>query len=189
MLFIVNQECQCQLTSRTRAAGVQHLHVYVTLVDVDQLVPQLLVALINVPVSHDVEAGADQRKQGGVEVDGAIGIQSHVHGNKSLTSDAMGTQLAKTKWRRDFAQQCHHIDVFDPTLGVRIVLRPECDELPQVVGTEDGPVPREVVEVVHDDGHEEIEHEEGAEHEKGDEVDVGKVGSTTLLQASVIRLK
>ena len=58
-----------------------------------------------------------------------------------------------------------------------------------MVGPEDGPVPREVVEVVHDDSHEEIEHEEGAEHEEGDEVDIGKVGSTTLLQPSVIRLK
>ena len=101
----------------------------------------------------------------------------------------MRTPLAKTKWRRDFAKQCHYIDVFDPTLGIRIILGPERDELPEVVGPKDRPVPCEVVEVVHDDGHEEIEHEEGAEHEEGYEVDVGKVGSTTLLQASVIRLK
>ena len=50
-----------------------------------------------------------------------------------------------------------------------------------MVGAEDGPVPGEVVEVIHDDGDKEVQNEEGAKHEEGDEVDVGKVGSATLL--------
>jgi hypothetical protein len=33
-------------------------------------------------------------------------------------------------------------------------------------------VPRQVVEVVHDDGNEQIEHDEGAEEDEGHEVDV-----------------
>lgn len=50
--------------------------------------------------------------------------------------------------------------------GRRVVLGPDPDELVQVVGTQDGRVPCEVLEVVHDDGHKEVEHlqdrEEGA---------------------------
>ena len=65
-------------------------------------------------------------------------------------------------------------------LGVRVVLGPQPHELVEVVGAEDGPVAGEVVEVVHDDGHEQVEHEEGAENEEGDEVNVGEVSSTTL---------
>ena len=67
-------DCHSQLTSRTRAARVQHFHIHVPLVDCDQLVPQLLVALVNVPVCHDVEACAHQSKQGSVEINGAISI-------------------------------------------------------------------------------------------------------------------
>ena len=44
------------------------------------------------------------------------------------------------------------------SLSARIVLCPDPDELVKVVSAEDGGVPREVVKVVHDDSHEEIEH-------------------------------
>ena len=101
----------------------------------------------------------------------------------------MGTQLAKPERRRDLPQQSHHVHVLDPTLGVRVVLRPERDELPQVVGAQDGPVPRQVVEVVHDDGHEEVEDKEGAEDEEADEVNVGKVGAAPGLGSSIVRLE
>ena len=50
-------------------------------------------------------------------------------------------------------------------------------ELPQVVGAEDGGVPGQVVEVVHDDGHEQVEHQEAAEEDEGDEEGVGEVGA------------
>ena len=41
-----------------------------------------------------------------------------------------------------------------------------------MVGAQDGGVPGQVVEVVHDDGHEQVEHDEAAEEDEGDEVDV-----------------
>ncbi len=41
---------------------------------------------------------------------------------------------------------------------------------------QDGAVPGQVVEVVHDDGDEQVEHEERAEEDEGDEVGVGQVG-------------
>ena len=44
-----------------------------------------------------------------------------------------------------------------------------------MVGTQDGTVSGEVVEVVHDDGHEQVEHEEAAEEDEGDEEGVGEV--------------
>ena len=55
-----------------------------------------------------------------------------------------------------------------------------------MVSPQDGPVPSEVVEVVHDDGHKEVEDEEGGHHEEGGEVHVGDVTATTIRVSSVI---
>ena len=46
---------------------------------------------------------------------------------------------------------------------------------------EDGGVPREVVEVVHDDGHKQVQHDEGAEEDEGHEVDVRDVRAAGLV--------
>ena len=50
------------------------------------------------------------------------------------------------------------------------------------MGAEDGGVPGQVVEVVHDDGHEQVDHDEAAEENEGDEVEVGGVAATGLLR-------
>lgn len=42
------------------------------------------------------------------------------------------------------------------SLGLGVVLSPDPFELIQVMGPEDGPVPCQVVKVVHDDSHEEV---------------------------------
>ena len=65
-------------------------------------------------------------------------------------------------------------------LSARVILCPDPDELVKVVGAKDGGVPREVVKVVHDDSHEEIEHEEAAQEDKGDEEEVGDVAAAHL---------
>ena len=65
-------------------------------------------------------------------------------------------------------------------LSARIVLCPDPDELVKMVSAKDGGVPREVVKVVHDDSHEEIEHEEAAQEDKGDEEEVGDVAAAHL---------
>ena len=75
-----------------------------------------------------------------------------------------------------------------PHLGVRIVLWPEGDKLPEVVEPQDGPVPRQVVKVVHDDRHKEVEHEEGADDEEADKVGVGKVRATPTWITRIVRL-
>ena len=43
------------------------------------------------------------------------------------------------------------------SLGFRVILCPNSLKFIQVVGTQDGPVPRQVVKVVHDDGYEEVD--------------------------------
>ena len=48
------------------------------------------------------------------------------------------------------------------------------------MSAEDGGVPGQVVKVVHDDGHEQVEHEEAAEEDKGDEEHVGQLVSAQL---------
>ncbi len=74
-------------------------------------------------------------------------------------------------------------------LGIRVVLRPESDKLPQVVEAEDGPVPSEIVKVVHDDSDEEVQDEEGADDEEADEVGVGEVGAAAPRVPRIIRLQ
>ena len=175
------------LTSWTWTAGVQHFHVD-SFEYFHQLLPQLLVALINVSIGHDVERGSHQSKQSGVEVDGAVSVEPHVHGDESLAGHSVGTELPEPEWRRYLPEQCHHVNMLDPALGVWVVLGPEGHELPQVVGPEDGPVTGEIVKVVHDDGHKQVEDKEGAEDEETDEVNVGKVRAATSRGPSIIRL-
>ena len=50
-----------------------------------------------------------------------------------------------------------------------------------MVGAQDGGVPGQVVEVVHDDGHEQVDHDEAAEEDEGDKVEVGGVAATGLV--------
>ena len=45
---------------------------------------KFFVGLINVPLREDVEGGADKSKESGVEVDRAVRVQGHVHGDKTL---------------------------------------------------------------------------------------------------------
>ena len=80
---------------------------------------------------------------------------------------------------------CHHRH--------EAILSPDPDELIEVVSAQDGGVPEkvklrqvalthgfdggpgEVVEVVHDHSHKEVEHEEATEEDEGDEVGIGEV--------------
>ena len=48
------------------------------------------------------------------------------------------------------------------------------------MGTQDRAVSGEVVKVVHDDGHEQVEHQEAAEEDEGDEEEVGDVAAAGL---------
>ena len=50
-------------------------------------------------------------------------------------------------------------------------------------------VPGEVVEVVHDNSHKEVEHEEAAEEDEGDEVGVGEVRTATLFRVQHLDLE
>ena len=87
---------------------------------------------------------------------------NHTRQRPHLARDPVRTQLSEPERRRDLPEESDDVDVLDPALGVGVVLAPQPDELVEVVGAEDGPVTGQVVEVVHDDGHEEVEDEEGA---------------------------
>ena len=99
----------------------------------------------------------------------------------------MRTQFTKAKWRGNLPEQGDNIHVLNEALGVWVILRPKVNKLSKMVGPKDGPVPREVIEVVHDDGNEEVEHKEGAHHKEADEEWIGHIGAATLRLASVIR--
>ena len=66
--------------------------------------------------------------------------------------------------------------------STRIKISPSCYELSQVVRAQYGRVSGEVVKVVHDDSHEQVQHDEGAEEDERDEVDVRHVRATSLFR-------
>ena len=98
----------------------------------------------------------------------------------------MRTELSEAEGWRDLAEQRHDVDMLDASLGVRIVFTPEADELVKMVGAKDGPITGQVVEVVHDDGDEQVEDEEGADDEERDKVRVGEVGAAPGRIAGVL---
>ena len=57
-----------------------------------------------------------------------------------------------------------------------------------MVRSENRRVPRQVVKVVHDDSHKEVEHEEGGEEDKGNKVDVGHARAARLGLVAARRL-
>ena len=66
-------------------------------------------------------------------------------------------------------------------LSAWVVLRPNSDKLVQVMSSQNGGIACQVIEVVHDDSNEEIEHEEGTEEDKGDEIKVRNLRPTRLV--------
>ena len=50
----------------------------------EDLMTKFFVGLVNIALREDVEGGADESKEGGIEVDGAVRVQGHVHGDKTL---------------------------------------------------------------------------------------------------------
>ncbi len=53
----------------------------------------------------------------------------------------MWTELSEAKRRRDLSEERDYVHVLDPPLGVGVVLGPKTNELVQMMGTQDGPIP------------------------------------------------
>lgn len=129
--------------------------------------------------SHlDVKILADQREQGGGEVDFPVRVRRHVHPDELLVGEPIRALVTKPQRRVHVLEHVVHLGVMDLAGGVRVVLGPDADELVEVVGAQDRRVPRQVVKVVHDDGDEQVQHEERTEEYERDEVGVGDVRST-----------
>ena len=55
-----------------------------------------------------------------------------------------------------------------------------------MVRSQDGPIPGEVVKVVHDDSNEQVENEERTDHKEGNKVGIGKVGTAACRVACIL---
>ena len=51
--------------------------------------------------------------------------------------------------------------MFNPAFCVRIILAPKSHKLVQMVRAQNRPIPGQVVEIVHDDGDEQVKNQEG----------------------------
>ena len=65
--------------------------------------------------------------------------------------------------------------------SARIELRPWSYEFSEMMWAKDGGVPCEIVKVVHYDRHKQVNHDEAAEEDEADEVEVGGVAAAALL--------
>lgn len=104
----------------------------------------------------------------------------------NLTRHSVWTQLSKSQGRLDTSEQSDHIKVFYPSLCLGVIFRPYSFEFVQVVRPQNRPVPRQIVKIVHDDSHEEVDDQERTEHVKADEVDNGKVAPTSIFLSWVV---
>ena len=106
-----------------------------------------------------------------------------------MSESPVGTLASKAKGRVHVLQHVVHFRVVDLASGTGVVFRPDPDELVQVVCPEDGGVSRQVVKVVHNHSHEQIEHEEATEKDEGDKVSVGEVGAASFLRVENFPIK
>ena len=102
-----------------------------------------------------------------------------------LAGNSVGAELSKSQRWWDFPEKRDDVNVLDPALGIRVVFAPQPDELIKVMRSQDGPIPCEVIEVVHDDSDEQVEDEEGADHEERDEVNISEIRATTTLVSGI----
>lgn len=109
------------------------------------------------------------------EVHLAVTVHRHIHPDELLVREPVRALVAKPQRRVHVLQHVVHLRVVDLAGGVRIVLGPDPHELVEMMRAQDRRVPREVIEIVHDDGDEEIQHEERAEENERHEVGVGHV--------------
>lgn len=130
--------------------------------------------------SHfDAKIFPDQSKESGREVDFAVLVDRHIHSDEFLISQPIRAFIAEAQGRIHVLEHVVHLAVMDLTGRVWIVFGPYPDEFVQMMSTENGRVPREVVEIVHDDGNEQIQHQERTEEYEGNEISVGDVGTAT----------
>lgn len=66
-------------------------------------------------------------------------------------------------------------------LSQGIVLAPHRDEFRQVVGAQNGGIPGQIVEAVHNDSHHDVEHDKAAQKDERNKVKVGDVGAAFLV--------
>ena len=140
-------------------------------------------------------------KKRGCEVDCPVIIYWLVHPDQLFESQAVRTLASKSERGINILQHVVHLRVVntapeqrnkvvnkdgiysqdnDISLCAGVILRPDPDEFVEVVGSEDGGVSGQIVEVVHNDSYEEIEHEEAAEEDEGDEEEVCDVTAAHL---------
>lgn len=97
-----------------------------------------------------------QSEQRGGKVNLAVTVHGHIHPDELLVRQAVRALVAKPQRRIHIFQHVIHLRVMDLASGVRIVLGPDPDKLVKMMRTQDWRVAGEVIEVVHDDGDEEI---------------------------------
>lgn len=128
-----------------------------------------------------IEILADQGEQSGGEVHLQVDVHRHVHPDKLLVGKPVRTFVSKPQRRIHVLQHVVHLRVMDLAGRVWVVFGPYTDELVQVVGAKYGRVPRQVIEIVHDNGDEQIQHQERTEEDERDEIGVRYVRATAAI--------
>jgi len=136
---------------------------------------------IELTASHFyAEILANEGEQRCREVHLAVTVHWHIHPDELFVRKPIRALVAKPQRRIHILQHVVHLRVVDFAGGVWIVFGPDPHELVEMMRAQDRRVSREVIEVVHDDGNEEIQHEERAKEDERHKIGVGDVGAATL---------
>lgn len=124
-------------------------------------VPQLLIGLVHLIriLSHlDSQALSNERKQRGGEVHLSLLVDGHVHSDEPSIGEYLGTLGAEAHRRLHVQQHLVHVFVVHFAAPRWVDVRPCPDVLVQVVSAQYWRVSSQVVEVVHNYGHEQVQH-------------------------------
>ena len=117
--------------------------------------------MLQLTLSHlNAEIFPDQGKECRCEIDFPVNINGHVHPDKFLISESIWTLITESQWGIHILEHVVHLRIVNFASGIRIVLGPYPDKLVEMMSSQDRGIPSEVVEVIHNDGDEQIQHEE-----------------------------
>jgi len=73
-----------------------------------------------------------------------------------LTSNTVGTKLAKTKRWRYLPQQRYNIQMLDASFSIRIIFTPQSNKFIQMMGPQNGPISCQIIKVIHDHSNKQV---------------------------------
>lgn len=96
----------------------------------------------------------------------AVAVHRHIHPDELLVREPIRALVAKPQRWIHILQHVVHLRVVNLAGGVRIVFGPDPHEFVEMMRAENRRIPCKIIEIIHDNGDKEIQHEERAEEDE-----------------------